>query len=136
MAKYVLLKDLKVYQLARELSKLAWKIYKELEWKVKKIMGDQFLESTDSIGANIAEGYNRHHFLDRIKFYYNARASLSEARNHWLELLYEREFARPEDYKIYNNIADRLSIKLNNFIQSTYKSKEKQSVSINLNESL
>lgn len=44
---YIPLKDLEVYQLARELSKIAWKIYRSLDWQTKKIIGDQFIESTD-----------------------------------------------------------------------------------------
>jgi len=52
--KYILLKDLEIYQLARELSKIGWEIYQKLDWKTKKINGDQFIEATDSIGANIA----------------------------------------------------------------------------------
>ena len=54
-------------------------------------MGDQFIEAVDSVGANIAEGYGRFHYLDRIKFYYNSRASLIECNEHWIELLKERK---------------------------------------------
>ncbi|MCX7778661.1 MAG: four helix bundle protein [Patescibacteria group bacterium] len=121
--KYILLKDLDVYQLARELSKIAWEIYQDLSWQDKKIIGNQFIESADSTGANIAEGYGRFHFLEKIKFFYNARASLTEATEHWLELLKERKKIESGNYKKFREIAERLSIKLNNFIQSTYKSK-------------
>lgn len=69
MDKYIVLKDLEVYKLARELSKIGWEIYEFLDWQIKKIVGDQFIEATDSIGANIAEGYSRFHFLDKIKFF-------------------------------------------------------------------
>ncbi len=31
-------------------------------------MGDQFIKSIDSVGANIADGYGRFHYLDRINF--------------------------------------------------------------------
>jgi len=41
--KYIPLKDLEVYKLARELSKIAWEIYQDLSWQDKKTMGDQFL---------------------------------------------------------------------------------------------
>ena len=122
---YILLKDLEVYGLARELSRMAWEVYKKLDWQDKKIMGDQFIESVDSIGANIAEGYGRYHYLDKIKFYYNSRASFLEACEHWLELLYER---KKIDRKIFNDIkktAKELLVKLNNFIASTYKAKDK-----------
>lgn len=65
---YLTLDNLEVYKLARQLSKEAWKIYKKLDWQIRKIIGDQFIRATDSIGANIAEGYGRYHFLDKIKF--------------------------------------------------------------------
>ena len=89
--KYILLNDLEVYKLARELSKIGWKIYQDLNWQTKKIMGDQFIEAVDSVGANIAEGYGRFHYLDKIKFYYNSRSSLIECNEHWIELLKERK---------------------------------------------
>jgi four helix bundle protein len=120
--KYILLKDLEIYQLARELSKIGWEIYQKLDWKTKKINGDQFIEATDSIGANIAEGYNRFHFLDKIKFYYNARSSLSEACYHWLEILRERDKINKNLYLRYKKIAEKLMIKLNNYISSIYQS--------------
>ena len=121
--KYILLKDLEVYQLARELSKIGWKIYDLFDWQTKKINGDQFIESTDSVGANIAEGYGKYHYLDKIKFYYNSRASLNECSDHWLEILHERNKMKDIEYKKFKEIANKLSLKLNNFINSTYKSK-------------
>jgi len=121
--KYIKLQDLEVYQLARELSRIGWEIYSSFDWQIKKIMGDQFIESTDSVGANIAEGYSRYHYLDKIKFYYNSRASLSETADHWLELLKERSKINSEDYEKFKEIGIKLSIKLNNFITTTYRSK-------------
>lgn len=121
---YILLENLEVYQLSKELSRIGWDIYKSLDWQVKKIIGNQFIEATDSIGANIAEGYGRFHFLDRIKFYYNARASLLECSEHWVELLNKRGMVNKEQYEQFKNISRELSIKLNNFISSTYNSKK------------
>ena len=126
--KYILLKDLEVYQLARELSKIGWEIYNSLNWQTKKINGDQFIESTDSVGANIAEGYSRFHYLDKIKFYYNSRASLSECNDHWLELLNERKKVNSQNYEKFKATSKRLSIKLQNFITSIYKSKDNKSL--------
>ncbi|MDP1614282.1 MAG: four helix bundle protein, partial [Methylococcales bacterium] len=88
--KYISLENLEIYKLAKELSAIGWKIYESLHWQDKKIMGDQFITATDSVGANIAEGYGRYHYLDKIKFFYNARASLKESSRHWLILLKER----------------------------------------------
>ncbi len=97
--KFILLKDLEVYNLARELSRIGWIIYQELNWQDKKIMGDQFIQSVDSVGANIAEGYFRYHFLDKVKFYYNTCGSLAECSGHWLELLRGRNKVNRESYK-------------------------------------
>ena len=126
-SRYILLKDLEVYRLARELSQLAWVIYETLDWRTKKTMGDQFLSATDSVGANIAEGYGRFHYLDKIKFYYNARASLLECSDHWMELLRERKYIKnTAPYTDFKTITERLSLKLNNFIAATYKAKGQQ----------
>ena len=87
----------------------------------KKHIGDQFLRSVDSVGANIAEGYGRFHYLDKVRFYYNARASHFEAFVHWLELLSERERISPEEFETINKKATLLQVKLNNFITVTTK---------------
>ena len=124
--KDIRLQDLEVYKLARELSRIGWEIYEKMDWHTKKINGDQFIESTDSVGANIAEGYGRFHYLDRIKFYYNSRASLMECNDHWIKLLNERGKATEKQYTKFKETAQKLSIKLNNFIATTYKSKAEQ----------
>jgi four helix bundle protein len=112
-----------VYQLSRELSRIGREIYRRLDWKQQKIIGDQFITATDSVGANIAEGYARYHFLDRIKFYHQARASLAEAAEHWLQLLCERNMVDMKMAKQYTKIASELSLKLQNFITSTARAK-------------
>ena len=105
------------------MSSIAWEIYEGLSWQDKKIMGDQFIESTDSVGSNIAEGYRRYHYLDKIKFYYTSRASLSESCAHWLELLYERKKTSKDKHDSMKAISEKLSLKLTNFIKATYNSK-------------
>jgi four helix bundle protein len=121
---YIKLEDLEVYQLSRSLSKKAWDIYSKLNWQMKKIMGDQFIESSDSIGANIAEAYGRYHYLDRIRFLYNSRGSKLEAINHWLSLMHERKLISDEEFNEVKGIAEKLAVKLNNYIQSIYNSKK------------
>lgn len=122
-SKYIELENLELYKLSRELSAIAWDIYSLLSWQDKKIMGNQFIESTDSVGANIAEGYGRFHYLDRIKFYYNSRASYLESGNHWVSLLFERGKIDQVVFKNYTQIGKKFLLKLNNFIAATYKSK-------------
>jgi four helix bundle protein len=116
---FITIKDLHVYQLARKLSTISWDIYSKMNFEDKKHMGDQLLRSTDSIGANIAEGYARFHYLDKIRFYYNSRASQSEATDHWLELLFGRDKINQETFDEFKTISKDLQIKLNNFIKLT-----------------
>jgi four helix bundle protein len=118
---YFTLKNLQIYQLAAELSKIAWKIYSRFNWQTKKIIGDQFIESTDSVGANIAEGYYRYHYLDKIKFYYNARASHGEAVYHWLKLLLERNLIDIRDYEEMIKISEEFAPRFNKYINSVYE---------------
>ncbi|MFA5828292.1 MAG: four helix bundle protein [Candidatus Shapirobacteria bacterium] len=42
---------------------------------------DQLRRAASSISANIAEGFGRYHFNDKIKFYFQARGSLKEVQN-------------------------------------------------------
>lgn len=121
---FIPIHKLEVYQLSRELSRIGWSIYSRFTWQEKKIIGDQFITATDSIGANITEGYFRYHFLDKIKFYYISRASLAEATLHWLELLLERKKIEESIYQEYKAISEKLSLKLNNFIASTAESRK------------
>ncbi len=87
-------------------------------------MGDQFVCATDSIGANIAEGYDRYHYLEKLMFYYFARDSYYEANNHWLSLLKEQNLISEEYYQSYTNISNGFSLKLNNYI-ATFQKKNK-----------
>jgi len=120
---YLKLEDLEVYKLATKISDIGWKIYQEFDWRIKKIIGDQFIESVDSVGANIAEGYGRFHYLDKIKFYYNAGGSLLEAK-HWLNLLLERRLVdNGRNIGDLNDKFDKMNFKLNRFIGATFKAK-------------
>ena len=112
------LEDLEIYILAREISNNSWEVYKNFDWQIKKVCGDQFIEAIDSVGANIAEGWGRYHFLDRNKFNYNARGSLLESL-HWLSLLAYRNLISAEQNSSLKQQLETLHLKLNNYINST-----------------
>ncbi|MFH0891345.1 MAG: four helix bundle protein [Candidatus Falkowbacteria bacterium] len=120
MSDYIKLGDLEIYQIAVELSDLSWDIYERMEWQNKKIIGDQFIRATDSIGANIAEGYGRYHHKDKIKFYYNSRGSLLESK-HWTLLLAKRKLISKTNYDKIMSKLEKLHKKLNLFIGACCK---------------
>lgn len=89
MGEYIKLKDLIVYQKAVEFADIGWNEYKKWDFQTRKIIGDQFIRAADSVAANIAEGYGRFHYLEKVRFYYNARGSLFELQ-YWIEQLHKR----------------------------------------------
>lgn len=109
--------NLDIYKMSLELSDLVWNIYLKMDYQTKKIMGDQSIRSIDSIGANIAEGYGRYHYLDKVRFYYNVRGSLFESK-HWVFLLGKRNIISFSDFNFLIIKLNKLHEKLNAFIKS------------------
>jgi len=112
------LKDLEIYKICLEISRCAWLIYKKLPWREKKIVGDQWIKTIDSIGANIAEGFGRFHYLDKNKFNYNARGSLLESI-HWTQLLKERRIITEKEGDEFLQKLESLLPRLNAYIGIT-----------------
>ena len=52
--------ELDVYKLAEELSDMVWHDFDKWNKKVQYTVGYQIIRSSDSIAANIAEGYGRY----------------------------------------------------------------------------
>lgn len=77
------LRDLEVYKLSEEISDVIWNIVLEWDYFAKDTIGKQLVKASDSIAANIAEGYGRYHFKENKNFCYFARGSLEETKT-WL----------------------------------------------------
>ncbi|MFA7717578.1 MAG: four helix bundle protein [Candidatus Absconditabacterales bacterium] len=109
------IEDLEIYKLSMDLSNICRGLYQKWDYSIKKITGDQFMRSIDSIGANISEGFGRFHYMDSVRFYYNARGSLFESK-YRVKLLYERKTITKEDFIKIEKTLTTLGVKLNNFI--------------------
>ena len=125
--KFIPLQELEVYRMTRRLSSMAWVIYQRLAFQQRKVWGDQMLESVDSVGANVAEGYARFYFSEKARFYYISRASLSEGVDHWIDLGFERGVVFDQEFEQINKIKSDIQVRLNNMIKSTYAAKEQLS---------
>ena len=110
--------ELDVYQLADELSDLIWNAYDQWSPKVQNTLGYQIIRASDSIAANIAEGYGRYTPADRRKFYLYARGSFEETKA-WLRKAIRRDVISSDAVAQYKDLIDRLGPKLNAFINST-----------------
>ena len=114
--------DLEVYQLADTLGDMIWDI--ALTWPdfAKKTVGYQIVKSSDSIGANIAEGFGRFHYKENKQFARISRGSLYETR-HWLRKAYKRNLLKEEEVKRFREILDELAPRLNAYIKSIGRNK-------------
>jgi four helix bundle protein len=70
--------NLACYQHALKLLKAAYKLSAELPVHERYNFADQMRRAALSTLLNIAEGYGRYHYLDKLRFFYIARGSLSE----------------------------------------------------------
>jgi len=109
--------DLEIWKQSNE---LCIEIYKLTEnYPKKEVFGivNQIRRAAASVGANIAEGFGRFHFKDKIKFYYNARGSVCEVQNFLFlsqDLKYINKGTAREIFIKYENLNKRL----NQFIKS------------------
>jgi len=110
--------ELDVYNLAEELSDMVWYDFDKWDKKVQNTVGYQIIRSSDSISANLAEGYGRYTPADRKEFYLYSRGSLEETKS-WLRKLIRRKVLSGSNATEYKAIVEKLGPKLNAFINST-----------------
>lgn len=107
--------DLEVWKLAMELAKIVHDLVAKWEAFYKYKHGQQWLDSADSVAANVAEGYGRYFYSENRNFCFYARGSLYESKT-WLIKAKERSLVPSE---LYSELYDRhevLAKKLNNYI--------------------
>lgn len=115
---------MEIYKQARSISSKAWELYERFDKETKIIIGEQWIRAIDSIGANIAEGFGRYHYLDKNKFNYNARGSLLESI-HWTSLLNERDTIQLQERDLLLRELDDLLHRLNAYIKVTKMQQKK-----------
>lgn len=111
------LEDLNVFKLADELSDIVWEIVLRWEKFAKDTVGNQWVRSADSVGANIAEGYGRYFFGEYIVFLYYSRGSLKETE-YWTEKAEKRNLLTDEEYSRLKDIISKLPKELNATIKN------------------
>ena len=82
MGDYTSFEDMTVWQRAMDLAVGVHGLTATLPRVEDYGLTSQMRRSALSVPANVAEGYGRWHTKDKVNFYYNARGSLCETRNH------------------------------------------------------
>jgi len=113
------------YQLALQVFRQAYAVAKRLPAIERYNLADQLRRAATSITLNIAEGYVRYHYLDRIRFYYIARGSLTEIQAAFIDcqiagFITDRELADQRD------LCNRALQALNGLIRYTYRQRQGQ----------
>lgn len=117
-------KDLEIWQLSEKLIIKVYRLLATCPPEEKFGIVAQAKDSVVSIAGNIAEGFGRFYFRDKIVFYYHSRASLFETESH-LVTSEKLGFINEHNRKLYQEILQdikNLGIKLNNYITALWKS--------------
>jgi four helix bundle protein len=107
--------DLKCWQLARRLMVESHKIAGQLPAIERYDLVSQMRRSSKSVMANIAEGYGRYHYLDKLRFFYFARGSLDETVNHIITCL-DLQYTSEVRFRELHDLAQEAHRALNGYI--------------------
>lgn len=116
--------DIVCYKISSGLSDYIWELVLHWDGFSKNTVGSQLVRATDSIGANISEGYGRYHKKDKVKFYYNARASVFESQ-FFVKKAYGRRLINNEQYVFALSQLRLLPREINYLIKMTCDNLEK-----------
>jgi four helix bundle protein len=70
--------DLEVYKKARQFRRSMYRVTRKLPDLEKYELASQIRRASVSLTNNIAEGHGRYHYLEQLKFLFQARGSLQE----------------------------------------------------------
>ncbi len=115
---FLTLNKIYAYNRSFDLSNKIWDIV--IKWNdfAKYTIGKQIVNSSDSISANIAEGFGRYHKKDKIKFYYYSNGSLLETVD-WLKKAFIRKLISNDEYNFLMNNVNQLPKELHQLINFT-----------------
>jgi len=108
----------KVYYLSMDFSQKIWDLVGTWPFFARDTNGKQIVRSSDSISANLKEGFGRYSFKDRNLFNIYSRGSLFETHC-WLEKAITRQLISKQEFDGLINDHDLLHIEINRMINNT-----------------
>ena len=111
------LEDLQVYNLSMDMAERIWNIVIEWDHFTKDTIGKQLVRASDSIAANLSEGFGRYHYRENKNFSYYSRGSLYETKT-WLTKAHNRKLISTENFEAFNQNINNIGIRLNNYIKT------------------
>ncbi len=86
-------------------------------------LAQQLRRSSESVPANIAEGYGRYYYQENVRFCYIARGSLEETLSH-LVFAHEMGYLPAALYKVFEQEGEELTRMINGYIAYLKRSKQ------------
>ena len=109
--------DLNAWKKAHEFVLIIYKTTRKFPREELYGIISQLRRAASSIAANIAEGFSRYHYNDKIRFYHNARGSLSETQN-FLFLAKDLSFLKENEFKDIFSLSEDVNKLINGLIRS------------------
>jgi len=123
------IKSLETLETWRKSKEFTLRVYREvlplLPSEEKWNLNQQLRRSSNSILANIAEGYGRFYYQDNIRFCYISRGSLEETLSH-LAIANEMEFIPKTLFESLEQDGEKLTQLINGYIGYLKRSKQGQ----------
>jgi four helix bundle protein len=123
------IKSLETLEVWKKAKDFALRVYREvlptLPAEEKWNLNQQLRRSSNSVAANVAEGYGRYYYQDNIRFCYNARGSLEETLSH-LVICLEMKYIPRALFDSLEQDGEKLTQVINGYIGYLKKSKQGQ----------
>ena len=123
MKKVCSFEDLTCWQKARKLRKLLYQLAKQLPDYEKYKLASQIRSAAFSITSNLAEGYGRYSYTEKIHFARISRASALESKDHLYTCLDANYIEKKEFDYLYNQCGE-VSKSINGYIGYIWNQKQ------------
>jgi four helix bundle protein len=110
------LEDLETYQLAIEFADEIWNLVLRWNFLAKDTVGKQIIRSSDSIAANIADGYGRFYYKENKQFCFYGRGSILETKT-WIIKAHKRKLVSSELFSELIKKLEIIHLKLNTYMK-------------------
>jgi len=110
------IEDIEIYNLSEEFADKIWFLVVKWDFFAKDTIGKQLVRYSDSIGANIAEGFGRYHYKENKNFCFFSRGSIIETKG-WLRKAKTRSLIDEETYQSLFQQLEAIHLKLNIYLK-------------------
>ena len=109
--------DLEIYRMSMDMGEIVWNSVLEWDYFAKDTVGKQIVRSTDSIAANLSEGFGRFHYKENKNFCFYSRGSAQETQT-WIEKAVRRGLIEESAARDLYHQLDTFKKRLNGYIRS------------------